>query len=76
MKTLHDVVVGDSVFRWFPEIYAPMELKVTAVTADRIICAGWQFDRETGAEIDEFLGWGPTGSGTYIGATPTRPEFN
>jgi hypothetical protein len=76
MKTLRDVVVGDTVFRWFPEIIVPMELKVTAVTANRIICNDWEFDRQNGAEIDEFLGWGPTHSGTFIGATPIRPEFN
>lgn len=76
MKTLREVVVGDTVFRWFPSIVTPMELKVTAVTADRIICGDWQFDRQTGAEIDEGLGWGPTCSGTYIRATSIRPEFN
>lgn len=76
MKCLGDVVVGNIVFRWFPEISVPMELKVTAVTANRIICRDWEFDRQTGAEIDEFLGWGPTRSGTYIRTTPFRPEFN
>jgi hypothetical protein len=53
-----------------------MELEVTALTSERIICSDWQFDRQTGAEIDEGLGWGPTRSGTYIRATPIRPEFN
>jgi len=40
-----------------------MTLKVTKVTEDRIYCGepgvGWCFDRATGAEIDEELGWGP-----------------
>ena len=31
---------------------------MTQLTADRIICGGWEFDRQTGAEIDEDLGWG------------------
>jgi len=75
MKTLRDIVAGDIVFRWFPEITVPMELKVTAVSANQIICYDWVFDRKTGAEIDEFLGWGPTHSGTFICATPARPEF-
>ena len=76
MKTLREVVVGDTVFRWFPEIFVPMELRVTAVSTNQIICNDWVFDRNTGAEIDEFLGWGPTRSGTFICATPARPEFN
>lgn len=58
MKCLCDVVVGDTVFRWFPEISLPMELTVTAVTSNRIMCGDWEFDLLTGAEIDEFLGWG------------------
>jgi len=41
-------------------------LKVTLVAADRIICAGgWEFDRQSGAEVDEDLGWGP---GTVTGS--------
>lgn len=76
MKNLRDVIVGDTVFRWFPGINAPMELKVTARNENRIICGGRVFDRVTGAENDEFLGWGPARSGTYIRATPIRPEFN
>jgi hypothetical protein len=35
-----------------------MELTVTAVTSNRIMCGDWEFDLLTGAEIDEFLGWG------------------
>jgi hypothetical protein len=69
-------MADDTVFRWFPGISVPMELKVTVVTSNRILCGDWEFDRQTGAEIDEFLGWGPAGSGTYISATAIRPEFN
>jgi len=43
-----------------------MELTVTAVTEDRIICGPWEFDKRTGAEIDEDFGWGPGFSGSYI----------
>jgi len=45
-----------------------MELTVTEVTHDRIICGDWEFDQTTGAEIDEVLGWGPPpkSTGSYI----------
>lgn len=43
-----------------------MQLRVTAITEDRIICGGWEFDKSTGAEIDDDLGWGPTFTGSYI----------
>ena len=38
---------------------AIMQLRVTRVTPRIIECGDWQFDRETGAEIDYFLNWGP-----------------
>jgi hypothetical protein len=42
-------------------------LKVTQLTADRIICGGWEFDRRTGVEIDEYFGWGPGGfTGSFL----------
>jgi hypothetical protein len=43
-----------------------MKLRITAITTERIICGSWEFDRKTGAEIDEDLGWGPQGTGSYI----------
>lgn len=45
-----------------------MQLRVTAITADRIICGDWQFDKATGAEIDDELGWGPPPklTGSYL----------
>lgn len=76
MKTLRDVLVGDTVFRWLADLDSPMELRVTAVTSESIICGPWEFDRETGAEIDEGLGWGPAFTGSYIRATTVRPENN
>jgi hypothetical protein len=53
--------VGDAVTRLFggTSPAASMELRVTKITEDRIICGGWEFDRATGAEIDDDLGWGP-----------------
>lgn len=46
----------------------PMDLVVTAVTPDRIICGDWEFDRATGAEIDDYLDWGPSPkfTGSYL----------
>jgi hypothetical protein len=37
----------------------PMMLRVTKITDDLIFCGDWTFDRATGAEVDEELGWGP-----------------
>ena len=37
----------------------PMTLTVTEVTEQLIVCGGgWTFDRRTGIEVDEDLGWG------------------
>jgi hypothetical protein len=46
-KRLAEIAVGDFVSRWLGDAPIPMRLKVTEVTADRIICAGvWEFDRK------------------------------
>ena len=59
-KRLSEIAAGDFVLRRFGGVPKPLRLKVTLVTADRIICAGgWEFDRQSGAEIDEDLGWYP-----------------
>lgn len=56
---------GDEVTRWMGgEIV--MNLIVTEVTETRVICGSWEFDRATGAEIDEDLGWGVNGTGSFI----------
>lgn len=55
---------GDQVHRILGS--APMLLKVTSLTSDRVICGLWVFDRQTGAEIDDELGWGPMGTGSWI----------
>jgi len=66
-KKLAEIAVGDFVLRWLGGIPKPMRLKVTQLTADRIICSAWEFDRQTGAEIDEDLGWGPGGvTGSFL----------
>jgi hypothetical protein len=45
-----------------------MKLRITEVTESKFFCGGWVFDRKTGAEIDEELGWGPYPqmTGSYI----------
>lgn len=62
--TLQDVKVGDTVTRNLCGM--EMELKVTEITENRIICGSWEFDKKSGAEIDEELGWGPTMTGSFI----------
>ena len=58
-KRLSELVVGDYVLRWLGGLPQPMRLPVKQVRADRIVClGGWEFDRKTGAEINEDLGWG------------------
>jgi hypothetical protein len=61
---LSDVKPGDIVTRNMCGL--PMELKVSEVTSDRIKCGPWEFDKSTGAEIDEDLGWGARATGSYL----------
>ena len=64
---LQQVKVGDTVTRYLAGELRHM-LTVTDVTSDKIICADWEFDRVTGAEIDDVLDWGPPpkATGSYI----------
>jgi hypothetical protein len=64
---MNDVKVGDTARRMLAGV-VPMQLKVTEVTDTEIVCGDWRFDRATGAEIDEGLGWGPPPliTGSYI----------
>lgn len=59
--------IGDEVVRWLGGTI-PMRLKITAITDDRIVCGPWEFDRVTGAEIDDELDWGPPPkmTGSYL----------
>ena len=50
-----DYKVGDTVVRMLAGIVR-MELKVTEVTDEKIICGWWEFDKATGVEIDEDIG--------------------
>jgi hypothetical protein len=59
----------------------PMGLKVTSVDENLIYCGkpgvGWSFDRVTGVEVDEEIGWGPQFgiTGSYLVAA-RRPRQN
>jgi len=81
MRNFEYLKVGDEVTRMLAGRF-PVKLKVLAIRADRIICGndiingtepddeneGWSFDLATGAEIDEFLNWGPPPkmTGSYL----------
>jgi hypothetical protein len=45
-----------------------MILTVTDLTEEVITCGPWTFCRKTGAEIDDDLGWGEDGTGSYLEA--------
>ena len=66
--------VGDVVVRMLAGTL-PMKLQVSDITDQLIVCSAWQFDRSTGAEIDEELGWGPPPlmTGSYIDPLQTEP---
>jgi hypothetical protein len=61
---LEDMKVGDTVTRMMCGF--PMQLKVSTVTDDRIICGPWTFSKANGAEIDEELGWDERKTGSYL----------
>jgi hypothetical protein len=52
------VKVGDVVTRMLAGTI-PMALRVTEITVLSIICGDYTFDKVTGAEIDDYLNWGP-----------------
>lgn len=63
-----DVKVGDVVTRLLAG-KIPMRFKVSDVDENFIYCGGpegWKFDRDTGAEVDEELNWGNSGTGSYL----------
>ncbi len=75
-KTLNEVVVGETVLRFIGGLRTPMLLQVTGVTEDQIVCGEWHFDKRTGAEIDEDLGWSPALTGSYILPVGSQLENN
>jgi len=57
MTGFENLKVGDVVTRILGGTI-PMKLSISAITDRIITCSAWQFDKATGAEIDEVLGWG------------------
>lgn len=66
--------VGDVVVRMLAGTL-PMKLQVLDITDQLIVCSAWQFDRATGAEIDEELGWGPPPLMTGAISTPHKQSL-
>lgn len=50
---MYNYKVGDTVTRNMCGML--MDLKVTEVTEDKIICGDWEFCKETGVEIDDTI---------------------
>ena len=75
MTGFENLKVGDVVARMLGGGPIPMKLPVSAITDRIITCNAWQFDRATGAEIDEDLGWGPPPlmTGSYL--DPSKTEY-
>lgn len=73
MTRFENLDVGDMVTRMLGGTI-PMKLPVSAMTDQIITCSAWQFDRATGAEIDEILGWGPPPlmTGSYLDPSKTE----
>lgn len=72
--TLSDLKVGDPVVRWVAGDM-PMLLEVTEVDDAIITCGAWTFDRVTGGEVDEDIGWTALQTGSVIvpGIDTTHP---
>ena len=67
MTEFENLKVGDVVTRMLGGTI-PMRLSVSAITDRIITCSAWQFDKASGAEIDEELGLGPLPlmTGSYL----------
>ena len=59
-----EIKVGDKVTRIMAGM--KMSLIVTDLSEFFIFCGDWKFDRQTGVEIYEELGWDNEGSGSYL----------
>lgn len=63
--TFEHVKIGDVVTRLLCGTI-PMKLKVTNVDDKLIHCGHWTFDRVTGGEVDEDLGWTAHQTGSVL----------
>ncbi len=77
MTRLRDLRAGDRVLRTFGS-HPAMTLTTTEVGGGLIRCGPWTFDRETGAEVDEDLQWGPAfgRTGSYIEPAPDESSHS
>lgn len=64
-KSLPNRKVGEEVNRMIAGTIA-MPLIITRITPEYIFCGPYMFDRNTGMEIDEELGYSSYKSGSYI----------
>jgi hypothetical protein len=73
MAGFENLKVGDVVTRMLAGTI-PVRLTVSAITDRNITCGAWEFDKATGAEIDEDLGWGPPPlmTGSYLDPSKTE----
>ena len=60
-----DIKVDDVVTRMLAGT-VPVNLKVSEISENLIHCGPWTFSRQSGAEIDEELGWGEKGTGSFL----------
>jgi len=60
-----DIKVDDVVTRMLAGTVA-MNLKVSEISEKLIHCGPWTFSRQSGAEIDDELGWGEKGTGSFL----------
>lgn len=68
---LNEIKVGDTVTRLLCGCI-PMQLKVSKITEDKIICGFWEFSKKTGCEIDDYLEWdGETRTGSWLQSPTT-----
>ncbi len=69
-RSITGLKVGDNAVRWLAGL--PMRVRVTEVTDDLVKCGAWEFDRDTGAEVDADLDWGPPPKHTGSFLTPEK----
>jgi beta-xylosidase len=64
---LNSLKTGDTVVRMLAGVL-PMPLKITDIKNGLIHCGDWTFDKRTGAEVDDYLEWGPRygKTGSYL----------
>lgn len=71
MIWLANLQVGDPVRRWLGGT-CPMDLRVTEIHPDRVVCGGWEFHPQTGGELDLELGWDGFATGSFIRRPPAK----